>query len=290
MNSMTGFGKGSYSLQNNTITIEIKTVNHRYLDYNLKMPHDFLFLEDSIKKTISSKISRGHIDLFLRYENLSQLSNQFIPNIELAKSYVKVANELAKELGMENDLTFSQVLRTPDVLERSQEEDEEELKVIVDNALVQALDNLVKMRSIEGDHIKLDFIEKLDTIQKSLDKIKTFAPQVTENYRKQLNARIEDMISPELVDKQRLATEIALFADHCAIDEEIQRLSTHIKNMRKLLEDKEPIGRKLDFLVQEMNRETNTIGSKANDLNITTEVLSIKNEIEKIREQACNVE
>lgn len=291
MYSMTGYGKGVASTNGKTITIEIKTVNHRFLDCNIKLPRTFLFVEDSIKKCISSSISRGHVDVYLTYEQSSVTEGAYVADVELANNYLAAVKQLQEGTGLKNDITLSQIVKVGDIIVREQPvEDEDLLKELVLKAANEALDNLKAMRQKEGESQKADILSKLNNISCSLDKIKEYAPLVVEDYRNNLNARIKEVVNPTLMDMQRLATEVALYADHCAIDEEITRLSTHIANMHALLDADEPVGRKMDFLVQEFNRETNTIGSKANDMRITSEVLLIKNEIEKMREQAANIE
>ena len=291
MHSMTGYGKGVSKRDGKTITIEIKTVNHRFLDCNIKLPRNFLFVEDRVKKAVSSAISRGHVDLYLTYEQSSTDEGAYTVDLELANNYLTAVRQLENGTGLANDVTLSTLLRVGDIVTRQQSvEDEDLLAEMTLEAASEALVNLKVMREKEGQSQKADIASKLGTIEACLDRIKEFAPKVVEDYRELLNARIAEVVEPSLVDKQRLATEVALYADHCAIDEEITRLSTHISNMRSLLEASEPVGRKMDFLVQEFNRETNTIGSKANDMRITKEVLAIKNEIEKMREQAANIE
>lgn len=291
MHSMTGYGKGVSKRDGKTITIEIKTVNHRFLDCNIKLPRNFLFVEDRVKKAVSSAISRGHVDLYITYEQSSTDEGAYTVDLELANNYLTAVRQLENGTGLANDVTLSTLLRVGDIVTRQQSvEDEDLLAEMTLEAASEALVNLKVMREKEGQSQKADIASKLGTIEACLDRIKEFAPKVVEDYRALLNARIAEVVEPSLVDKQRLATEVALYADHCAIDEEITRLSTHISNMRSLLEATEPVGRKMDFLVQEFNRETNTIGSKANDMRITKEVLAIKNEIEKMREQAANIE
>lgn len=291
MHSMTGYGKGVSKRDGKTITIEIKTVNHRFLDCNIKLPRNFLFVEDRVKKAVSSAISRGHVDLYLTYEQSSTDEGAYTVDMELANNYLTAVRQLENGTGLANDVTLSTLLRVGDIVTRQQSvEDEDLLAEMTLEAASEALVNLKVMREKEGQSQKADIASKLGTIEACLDRIKEFAPKVVEDYRALLNARIAEVVEPSLVDKQRLATEVALYADHCAIDEEITRLLTHISNMRSLLEATEPVGRKMDFLVQEFNRETNTIGSKANDMRITKEVLAIKNEIEKMREQAANIE
>ena len=291
MFSMTGYGKGVATDGKKTITVEMKSVNHRYLDLGLKLPRTFMFVEDEFKKTIEKKLSRGHVDVFLTYEIKESDNGKFTVDSELAKSYLHAVNVLAMETGVPNDFTVTSLAKVPDVIVRETPvEDEDMLKNLAIYALTEALENLSAMRKKEGEALKKDFAVKLDAIENSFGIIKKLAPQVVEEYRNNLNARIAEVVEPSLIDRQRLATEVALYADHCAIDEEITRLSTHIKAMRKHLEADEPVGRKMDFLVQEFLRETNTIGSKANNIEITEQVLAIKNEIEKMREQAQNIE
>ena len=291
MYSMTGYGKGVSKREGKTITVALKTVNHRFLDCNFKLPRTFLFVEDRVRKAISSAISRGHVDMFLTYEQTAVDEGAYTVDSELAINYLAAAQKLSLATGLVNDLTLSSLLKVPDIVTKEQAvEDEDLLAEMTLEALKQALDNLKIMREREGLALKADISRKLDNIASCLAIIKEFAPLVVEDYREGLNARIAEVVAPTQVDMQRLATEVALYADHCAIDEEITRLGTHITNMRVLLDADEPVGRKMDFLVQEFNRETNTIGSKANDMRITGQVLAIKNEIEKMREQAANIE
>lgn len=291
MYSMTGYGKGVAKSDGKTVTIEIKTVNHRFLDCNFKLPRTFLFVEDAVRKAVSGAISRGHVDLFLTYEQTSVDEGAYTVDVELANNYLCALRQLQSATGVADDVTLSTLAKVPDVIIKEQAvEDEDLLRALTVEALDGALCNLKAMRQKEGVALKGDISQKLDKISDCLERIKEYAPEVVNDYRRALNARIAEVVEPSLVDMQRLATEVALFADHCAIDEEITRLSTHISNMRALLESDEPVGRKMDFLVQEFNRETNTIGSKANDMRITEQVLAIKNEIEKMREQAANIE
>lgn len=250
-----------------------------------------MFVEDDFKKEIEKRLSRGHVDVYLTYEQKSADEGAFQVDTDLAMNYLHAVNVLALETGVANDITVSSLSKVPDVIVRETPvEDEDVLKNLAIYALTEALANLSKMREREGEALKRDFAVKLDAIENALSVIKELAPKVVEDYRNNLNARIAEVVEPNLIDRQRLATEVALYADHCAIDEEITRLSTHIKAMRRHLAAEEPVGRKMDFLVQEFLRETNTIGSKANNIAITEQVLVIKNEIEKMREQAQNIE
>ena len=291
MKSMTGYGKGQASHNGKTVTIEIKAVNHRYLDLNVKMPKGFLFLDDLVRKNIAKVINRGHLDVYVTYENLSDEKGSYVCNNQLGKDYYYLGELLARELKIENDVTVSQIMKAPDVLERVMPtENEDELKNLVVLSLVSALANLEEMRVKEGEEIGKDMAAKLEELKKMRSQIEEYAPMVVADYRTKLNARIAEALNGTELDKQRIETEVAIFADRCAIDEELTRLASHFKQFDGLLESVEPIGRKLDFLLQEINRETNTIGSKANDVKITNVVLKLKNEIEKIREQAQNIE
>ncbi len=306
MYSMTGYGKGVASVDDKTVTVEIKTVNHRYLDWGLKLPKPFLFLEDGIKKTISAAIARGHVDVFVTLEQQAGAEDEFVLNEALAAKYIAAAESLGSIVAGRQGPNPSQylefrtkmyeaALRQPDVIARKTaatdpEKAENDLREVTSKALEEALAKLKEMRLREGEALKADISAKLDCIEALLGEIEALAPQVVANYREAMTSRIAEVVDASKVDEARLATEVALFADHCCVDEEITRLHSHIASARALLEEAEPVGRKLDFLVQEFNREANTIGSKANDLGITSRVLAIKNEIEKLREQSANIE
>lgn len=291
MRSMTGYGKGQASADGRKVTVEIKTVNHKFFDWSMKMPKGFLFVEDDAKKTVATAVNRGHIDVFVTYEQEAATASEYSVDRALAEKYVAAARELADATGVEFDVTAYALMKNPDVVSlKVADVDDETLKNLVLTALGEALGNLVAMREKEGASQVVDITEKLDSMQSSLYLIKKYAPEVVGDYRKKLTARITETLGSAVADMSRVATEIALFADKCAIDEEITRLGVHIATMREYLTYTDPVGRKLDFLVQEMNREANTIGSKANDLRITEQVLKLKNDIEKIREQAQNVE
>lgn len=291
MKSMTGYGKGQTAHNGRQVTIEVKAVNHRFLDLNLKLPKGFLFLDDLIRKTLSKVISRGHLDVYVTYDNQSEDKGSYICNNQLGKDFYFLGELLSREIGIENDLTISSIMKAPDVLERVMpEENEEELKNLVVLSLASALTSLEEMRIAEGDEIKKDLALKLDILKKMRDKIESLSPKVTVDYKEKLTARISEYLAMPELDEQRIATEVALFADRSAIDEELTRLKSHFKQFDDLLVSEDPVGRKLDFLLQEINRETNTIGSKANFIEITNLVLKMKNEIEKIREQVQNIE
>ncbi|CDE72495.1 yicC domain protein [Acidaminococcus sp. CAG:917] len=288
---MTGYGKGQTAHNGRQVTIEVKAVNHRFLDLNLKLPKGFLFLDDLIRKTLSKVISRGHLDVYVTYDNQSEDKGSYICNNQLGKDFYFLGELLSREIGIENDLTISSIMKAPDVLERVMpEENEEELKNLVVLSLASALTSLEEMRIAEGDEIKKDLALKLDILKKMRDEIESLSPKVTVDYKEKLTARISEYLAMPELDEQRIATEVALFADRSAIDEELTRLKSHFKQFDDLLVSEDPVGRKLDFLLQEINRETNTIGSKANFIEITNLVLKMKNEIEKIREQVQNIE
>lgn len=291
MKSMTGYGKGQTAHNGRQVTIEVKAVNHRFLDLNLKLPKGFLFLDDLIRKTLSKVISRGHLDVYVTYDNQSEDKGSYICNNQLGKDFYFLGELLSREIGIENDLTISSIMKAPDVLERVMpEENEEELKNLVVLSLASALTSFEEMRIAEGDEIKKDLALKLDILKKMRDEIESLSPKVTVDYKEKLTARISEYLAMPELDEQRIATEVALFADRSAIDEELTRLKSHFKQFDDLLVSEDPVGRKLDFLLQEINRETNTIGSKANFIEITNLVLKMKNEIEKIREQVQNIE
>ena len=291
MRSMTGYGKGAASSAGLTVTAEIKTVNHKFFDWNMKMPKGFLFVEDDAKKAVAGAVSRGHVDLYLTVEKQTAEAGEYRADAALARMYVDSARQLSETLGVPFDITASSLMKNPDIVTLSETEiDDETVRKVTLEAVSEAVSALVAMREREGAALAADLSEKLASIEASLEEVKKEAPRAVAEYRRKLRARIDEALGQLPLDEARLATEVALFADKCAIDEEISRLGAHIAAMRALISSQGQVGRKLDFLVQEMNRETNTIGSKANDLAITERVLAMKNDIEKIREQAQNAE
>ena len=292
MYSMTGYGRGSASKDGREITVELKSVNHRYLDVSMRLPRHIQFMEDPIRKQLSDSLSRGHIDVFVLYRNTRSDAKTIIVNTVLLKSYSEAAKEANKELGLPDNFGLADALKLPDVTEViDTDEDQDAVLALCAEAVSLAVDGLKKMRLAEGERLKKDLQQKVATISGLADQIAERAPSVVEEYRTKLNDRIEQALSnPADIDRARLATEVALFADHACIDEEITRLRSHIQQMDLLFNDPEPSGRRMDFVVQEMNREFNTIGSKANDADLTNLVLAGKSEIEKIREQIQNVE
>lgn len=292
MKSMTGYGKSTVQRDGRELTVELKSVNHRFLDISTKMPRVFLALETEIRNILSSKISRGHIDVFVNYRLTEGKNSVVSVDVPLAAEYVAAATKLRREFPeLHDDFTVTALMRCSDVLNTEQaEEDESVLFEMLTQALNEAADNLNIMRETEGNKLKNDLLAKLTTVDALLDKVKTIAPTVTEIYREKLAARVQAALQDVSLDESKLANEVCFFSDKCCIDEEITRLTTHIAHARDILSSDEPVGRKLDFLVQEFNRETNTICSKSAEVGLTNIALEMKNEIEKIREQIQNLE
>lgn len=287
---MTGFGRGEYISDDRKMTVEIKSVNHRYCDINVRMPKKISFLENNIRNYIKQKISRGKVDVFVSYEDNSEGNECIKVNEDLIKQYIKYFNVISDKFQLENDIRVSNITRYPEVITiEEQEVNEELLWNILENALNIAIEKLISTRITEGELLKNDIIKKLDSINVLVQNIKARAPYVIEEYREKLENRINDLLNSS-IDESRLAVEVAMFADKCCVDEEIVRLESHIEHMRGTLNKDIPIGRKLDFLLQEMNRESNTILSKSNDIEVSTNGLELKTEIEKIREQIQNIE
>ena len=291
MYSMTGYGRGAATLEGRELTIELKSVNNRFLDIGMKLPRQLSFLEDGLRKLLNDSLSRGHVDVFVNYRNLRSDAKTVRVDEALLKAYLTSARESAKALDLADDLTLSRALTLPDVTTiLPADEDQQALTELATAAMTAAIEGLKAMRFKEGERLKLDLSARMDTMTGYAAVIERRAPAVVEEYRAKLTARIEELLGETEVDRARLATEVAIFADRAAIDEEIVRLNTHLVHFRELLTANEPVGRKMDFLVQEMNRECNTIGSKANDAELTSIVLLCKAEIEKLREQIQNIE
>lgn len=293
MKSMTGYGRGECTMYERKFTVEIKAVNHRYNDITVKLPRAIMGFEDEIKKAISKKVFRGKLDVFVNFESFSQEDINISVNEPLAKSYTETLRKLKSDLHLDGDVTIEIVSKFPDVItvdkSISNENTENEIRECLIKAVEDATDAFVAMREVEGETLKKNIIEKVAFVNDALQKIEERAPWVSKDYRARLEAKLADLDEIQ-VDESRLLTEVLLFADKACIDEEITRLHSHISQMYSIVEENVPVGRKLDFLVQEMNRETNTIGSKSNDIEITNHVVDIKSEIEKIREQIQNIE
>ena len=290
MRSMTGYGKGRVQRDGWEVTAELKTVNHRFLDLSLRLPRNISFLEQVCRETIGARLRRGHAEIFLTVARTEDSDLEVSADTELAMMYLEAGEKIAAATGVENDLTVSRLMNLEGVITRTEKEmDQPLVSAVCAEALGAALDQLVEMREREGKHLKADLALHLEAVAALREKILTRAPAVVEEYRQKLETRLRALLKEE-IDPQRLAQEVALMADRCAIDEELARLKAHIAEMRGYLEARGEIGKKMDFLIQEMNREANTIGSKASDAEIAAWVVETKSEIEKLREQIQNVE
>ena len=290
MQSMTGYGRCQMERDGRVMTVEVKSVNHRFLDTSYRLPRHLTFLDDAVRRGVSAKLSRGHVDVFVNYENHRDDAREVRVDTVLACAYQKAIGELSAALGCAGELSVLEYARMPDVLTvQEKEEDQQAVRELFDEALSGALCELVAMREREGESMKRDILEKLSRIGSLREEIEKRAPQVVTDYAAKLQERIAALTDGEL-DEARLLTEVAVFADRAAIDEELVRLLSHIAQIRATVDLTEPVGRKLDFLVQELNREVNPIGSKAMDAAIAQCVVAAKGEIEKLREQVQNVE
>ncbi|MBQ2833829.1 MAG: YicC family protein, partial [Clostridia bacterium] len=270
--------------------VEVKSVNHRFLDISYRLSRTLSFLDDAVRKGVGARLSRGHVDVFVSYANHRQDAREVRVDTGLALAYQKAVSELSAALGRENTLPLSDFTRLPDVLTvQEKEEDQQTVRELFLRALTGALDDLVQMREQEGERMRCDILEKIGNIESLRERIAERAPLVVTEYRDKLHQRIASLTEGE-IDEARLITEVAIFADRAAIDEELVRLLSHTTAIRSTVEMTEPVGRKLDFLVQELNREVNTIGSKASDTMIAQAVVAAKGEIEKLREQVQNIE
>ncbi len=290
MRSMTGYGRRQTQLNNREMTVEVKTVNHRFLDIGFRMPRNLSFLEEPIRAMLSGSLKRGHADVFLNYRNNREDSREVSVDEPLLSAYRQALSRMASISGAADDITLSHLAALPDVLKVAErEEDREAVTALLQQTMELVLGDLLAMREKEGLALKADLESHLNELERLAGLIAQRAPLVPGLYRERLEARLNEMnVSP--VDPQRLAQEVALLADRCAIDEELSRLDSHIGQTRDCFSEEGEAGRKLDFLVQEMNREVNTIGSKASDAQITTWVVAAKCEIEKLREQVQNIE
>lgn len=289
--SMTGFGRGSKEEEGKSFIVEIKSVNHRYLDLNIKMPRNLSSLEEKFRKTIGEKINRGKVDVYVTQNIIATNDVAANFNYALADSYISCLREIKDRYEIRDDISVSLIARFPDVITLNQrEEDMEKLWNSIKYPLNEAVDMLAAMREREGLKLKDDILSRCDYIKELLNKVTERAPAISMEYKEKLEKRVKELLNDAKLDEGRISMEVAIFADKSNVDEEIVRLNSHIVQMMDTLALAEPVGRKLDFIIQEMNREANTIASKANDLELTNIVLNIKNEIEKIREQVQNVE
>ena len=290
--SMTSFGRSSSEEgQRRVFTVEMKSVNSRYLDVNIRMPKTLISLEEEIRKMISNSLNRGKVDVFINLKNYNDGSGIPKVDINLAQGYLECLKEIEAKLGVKNDISVMQIARFPEVITVVEEEDKidevwQELKPLINDSL----DMMIRMREVEGDKLKEDILSKISIIEELVSKVEEFADTIPKNFKIKLEERVKELLGNVDIDESRIAMEVCMLADKATVDEEIIRLRSHINQVRETLNLKEPVGRKRDFIVQEMNRETNTIGSKSSDIQMTNIVIDIKNILEKIREQVQNIE
>ena len=291
MKSMTGYGRARAATDGREIMVELRAVNHRYLDVNVKCPRGYGFLEEALKKATGACISRGKVDIFVAVTDMGAQETAIVLNKELAQGYLKALTELRDTLHLHDDISVMSIARMPDVLVSERlEVDAEALTAAVLDVFAQAVDEFDVMRGREGEKMAADVAGRMQTILGLVEEVEKRSPERVTAYRERLEKRMNEILADTTVDPQRILTEAAIFSDKTAVDEETVRLRSHLDQLALMLADEKPVGRKLDFLVQEMNREANTIGSKANDTVLANLVISLKAEIEKIREQIQNIE
>jgi len=288
--SMTGYGKSSLSINSREYQVEIKTVNHKYIDTNIKMPRVISYLEEDIRKMITSKLKRGKIDVSITFDNYSKDGNDIRINTEIAKLYIENLRKLAEEENISSNIEVTEITRLPDVLTIKSNLDENQIKVELLQTVETAINNLINMRQAEGERISKDILVKIAEIEGKKQEIFELSTGLIEEYVVKLETRIKELLKTEELDKSRLMQEVVIYADKCSVEEEITRLTSHIEQLRNLINSDDASGKKMDFIIQEMNRETNTIGSKANNLEITNRVVDIKTILEDVREQIQNIE
>lgn len=289
--SMTGFGRAEVEEGNRKITVEMKAVNHRYLDVNLKMPKKLNFFESAIRNVLKEYVQRGKVDIFITYEDFSEENVSVKYNHDVAEEYLKYLRLMKEEFGLEDDIRVSTLSRYPEVFAMEEiNVDEEEIWKVLEKALRAAAKSFVDTRIVEGENLKNDLIGKLDGMLECVDYIEERSPEIITEYKNKLTAKVKELIEDVKVDESRLLMEVTIFADKVCVDEEIVRLRSHVQTTKDTLIAGGSIGRKLDFIAQEMNREANTILSKSNDLRISEKGIVLKTEIEKVREQIQNIE
>ena len=291
MQSMTGFGRSDKEIDGRAISIELKCVNHRFLDINIRMPRFLGLFEEFVRQTVRKRLNRGRADVFINYQSSRDDAKSVDINMAVIRAYLSAAEDIEMSAGIENDITMSDMLNLPETVKvRDIDEDEEALKELIGQALNDALDMVVNARTKEGAGLKKDISMRLDILKSLTSEIEGKSDTVVQEYKEKLEQRLKDLIGTTELDENRFNTEVAIFADKCNITEEIVRLKTHLETFMKDLDKQGPCGRRFDFLVQEINREFNTIGSKSSDVDITNNVLEAKSELEKIREQIQNIE
>lgn len=291
LKSMTGYGRGKYECDSREYTVEIKSVNNRYSDISIKMPRNISFLEDTVRKLISNSITRGKVEVFVSFTNNSDKGRNIELNYDLAKNYIEAMKKLAEETDINSNIEVIDIVRLPDVLNTTLDQEGE--RIITEEltkTVSEAITNFIKMREIEGEKIKEDLQERIESVSEKINQINSISTGLVSEYIVKLEKRVNELLKPNVVDENRLAQEIVIYSDKCSVEEEITRMKSHISQFLNLLEQTNSNGKRIDFLIQEMNRETNTIGSKANNLQITNYVVDIKTELENIREQIQNIE
>ena len=289
--SMTGFGRCEIQKETRKFTVELKSVNHRYLDVNIRMPKKLNFFETAIRTLLKQYANRGKVDIFISYEDSSQQQMALKYNAALAAEYMQYFRQMSEEFQLENDIRVSSLSHCPEVLTmEEQTEDEEALWAGLQEALKGAFTQFVETRTKEGEHLKQDILQKLSGMEELVHEIESRSPKILAEYRTKLEEKVKELLADTQIEESRIAAEVILFADKICTDEEVVRLKSHIVHMKHTLEESEGIGRKLDFIAQEMNREANTILSKANDLEVSNYAIGLKTEIEKVREQIQNIE
>lgn len=289
--SMTGFGRARKVINGREITVEIRAVNHRYYEFSSRIPRGLAFVEERLKSLLQGKISRGKVEISVTIQNITAASEVITANKEVMNGYVSALREIKDEFDLVDDLSLSAVMRLPDAFMVVKADiDEEQLWSDLRTVVESALENFLKMRETEGERMRADILSRLETIEGNVKFIEERSPIIVESYRNRLYDRMKEVLGNTGIDENRILLEAGIFSEKTAVDEETVRLRSHIAQFREMLESSEPIGRKLDFLVQEMNRETNTIGSKIQDIEVTRIIVDQKSEIEKIREQIQNIE
>ncbi len=289
--SMTGYGKSEQTIDSLNVTVEIKSVNHRYFEFSARVPREYGFLEEKLKKYCNSLITRGKVECYVSVEDLEEREMEVNVNETLAAGYVKALKELSERFGLKDDISAVTLSRYPDVITlHKASEDEERIWNAVKTVAETAVSKFIEMRETEGSKLRGDILSRADYIIECVEFIEGRSPETVREYNEKLKQRMKELLGDASVDEQRLLNEAAIYADKIAVDEETVRLRSHISQLREFMNSSEAIGRKLDFLVQEINREANTIGSKAQDVDIAKKVIAIKAEVEKIREQVQNIE
>ena len=289
--SMTGFGRSEVVSGARKIVVEIKAVNHRFCEMNVKTPKKLSFFETTIRTYLKKYIERGKVDVFLTYEDLTETNVTVKYNKELAEEYIRYMNQMSEDFQLKSDVSPAVISRLPEVFVLEEQTiDEDELWSLIQKALDEAAEKFVKSRILEGENLKANLLEKLDSMTQAVDYIEAVSPELIAAYRQKLVDKIAELVDNSVIDENRIATEVVIYADKICVDEETVRLKSHIESTRKILEDGGSVGRKLDFIAQEMNREANTILSKANSLDVSNRAIELKTDIEKVREQIQNLE